>query len=253
MQLAGRVALVTGGAHRVGRGIALALARSGVQTAIHYGSSEMQARQTVQELAALGVAAFAMQADLADPAQIERLIRAVEEQFNRLDILVNSAASFTRQPFDAITAADWDHALAVNLRAPFLLSQQAAPLMRRSGRDAPGLIVNIADLSGVYSWQGYVQHGVSKAGLLHLTRITARELAPDIRANALVLGPVLPPPGMAEDDPRWSEIRQSVPLKRSAAPDEVGQAVAALAENDFITGAELAVDGGERLLGAANH
>ncbi len=105
----------------------------------------------------------------------------------------------------------------------------------------------------MYPWQGYVQHGVSKAGLLHLTAITARELAPSMRANALILGPILPPPGMDAGSEAWQRIEQSMPLNRSATVSEVGQAVVALAENDYITGAELRVDGGEGLRGAVNH
>lgn len=253
MELTGRVTLVTGAAHRVGKAIALALAREGAHQVIHYGSSAEAARRTCAEVEALGVEAFSFSADLAQPAAIDALFDAVDERFGRLDVLVNSAASFTRQPFDEITAESWDAALAVNARAPFLATQAAARLMRRTERGAPGLVVNIVDLAGVYPWQGYVQHGVSKAALRHLTAIAARELAPDVRVNALILGPILPPPGVDADSPQWREMERGVPLGRSADPDEVGQAVVALARNDFITGAELRVDGGEGLLGAINH
>jgi pteridine reductase len=253
MDLHNRVALVTGAAHRVGKAIALALAREGAHIVIHYGGSHDEAQRTQAEIAALGVETLVFSADLSDPAQIAALFEAVRGRFGRLDVLVNSASSFQKQPFDAVTAEDWDRVMAVNLRAPFLCSQQAARLMRASDRSAPALIANIIDLAGVYPWRSFVQHGVSKAGLLHLTRITARELAPEIRANALTLGPILPPPGMDEDSEHWRAVCGWLPLGRSARVEEVGQAVVALAGNDYITGAELHVDGGEHLLGVGNH
>lgn len=253
MDLHGKVALVTGSAHRVGKAIALALAREGAHQVIHYGNSANAARQTCEEIEALGVKAFSVSADLAQPAAIDALFDAIDERFGRLDVLANSAASFTRQPFDEVTPESWDAALAINTRAPFLATQAAARLMRRTERESPALVINIVDLAGVYPWRGYIQHGVSKAALRHLTTISARELAPDVRVNALILGPILPPPGVADDSPQWHKMEQSVPLERSAEPAEVGEAVVALARNDFITGAELRVDGGEGLLGPINH
>ncbi len=253
MDLRHKVALVTGSAHRVGRAAALALAREGAHIVIHYGQSDQAATQTAAEIAALGVETLTFSADLADPAQIAALFEAVQTRFGRLDVLVNSAASFQKQPFDAITPDDWDRVMAVNLRAPFLCSQHAAHLMRVSARQAPALIVNIGDLSGVYAWREFVQHGVSKAALRHLTHITARELAPDVRVNTLILGPVLPPPGMDPSSERWRHMTSNLPLGRSADPEEVGHAVVSLAHNDYITGAELFLDGGEHLLGPGSH
>ncbi len=254
MILQDKVALVTGSARRVGKAIALALAHEGVHQLIHYGgTSEGEARQTTEEVTALGVEVLSVRADLRDPTQIESLFAALQERFGRLDILVNSAASFQKQPFDAVTTEDWDRVMAVNLRAPFLCSQHAARLMRQSQRDQPALIVNIVDLAGVYPWQGYVQHGVSKAGLLHLTRISARELAPDVRVNAIAPGPILPPPGMDVSSPAWQEMGQGVPLQRPGHPEQIGQTVVFLAANDYITGALVNMDGGEHLLGPSGH
>ncbi len=252
MNLSGKVALVTGSARRVGKGIALALAGQGANIVVHYGGSREAAINTVTEIEALNVEAFAFSADLADHNKITELFAAVYERFGRLDILVNSAASFVKQPFDAITPDDWDHVMKVNLRAPFLCSQHAARMMRAAERDAPALIVNIADLSGVNPWPDFVQHGVSKAGLRHLSAILARELAPDIRVNTLTLGPILPSPHTDPDGPTWKRIVERLPMKRSGSVEEVGQAVVALAQNDFITGAEIHVDGGEHLVGQAN-
>jgi NAD(P)-dependent dehydrogenase (short-subunit alcohol dehydrogenase family) len=255
MDLRGSIALVTGGAHRVGKAIAVALAHEGANLVIHYGSSAGAAQQTAAEIAELGVEAILAQADLSDPAQIEALFETVRGRFGRLDVLVNSAASFQKRPFDDISLADWEQVMAVNLRAPFLCTQHAARLMRGIERPAgeSGLIVNIADLSGVYPWLGYAHHGVSKAGLIHLTKVTARELAPTIRVNAIVPGPILPPPGMAPDGEKWQRVSGIVPLERAGDPENIGQSVIFLARNDYITGAIIEVDGGEHLLGPANH
>lgn len=255
MELKGAVALVTGAGHRVGRAIALALAGAGADVVVHYGGSRAAAEATAAEIAGLGVAAEAWPADLADPAAIAGLFERVTDRFGRLDVLVNSAATFRKQSFGRVSAADWDAALAVNLRAPFLCTQHAAPLMRAAARPggAPRLVVNLADLSGVYPWKGYVQHGVSKAGLLHLTRIAARELAPDIRVNAVVPGAILPPPGVDPDGDLWQAMGGAAPLGRPGHPDRVGEAVVFLAANDYITGVALPVDGGEHLVGPINH
>jgi NAD(P)-dependent dehydrogenase (short-subunit alcohol dehydrogenase family) len=254
MNLESKVALVTGSARRVGKAIALALAREGASIVLHYGRSIEDAQQTQTELEELGVQVFPYSANLADPDQIVKMFESIRVYFGRLDVLVNSAASFTRQPFDEIELKDWVASLQVNLRAPFLCTQQAARLMRESEREAgeTALIVNIADLSGVYPWKDYVQHGISKAGLLHLTKITARELAPDIRVNAVIPGAVLPPPGVSADSEAWQRAWSGVPLGRPGDPAHVGQTVVFFARNDYVTGVAINVDGGEHLVGPGN-
>lgn len=249
MNLQGKVALVTGAARRLGKAIALALAEEGAHLVVHYGRSDAEAQQTVDELRQRGSHAVAIQADLADPDAIARLFEAVDRQLNRLDVLVNSASTFRACAFDAIDAAQWDEVLAVNLRAPFLCTQHAARLMRAvpRGEGETALVVNLADLSGVSVWTGYAHHAVSKAGLIHLTHVAARELAPVIRVNAVVAGPILPPMGMDPDGEPWRRITRRVPLGRAGRPDEIAQAVLFLAKNDYMTGAVLAVDGGEHL------
>ncbi|MGH7505815.1 MAG: SDR family NAD(P)-dependent oxidoreductase, partial [Longimicrobiales bacterium] len=193
LDLQGRVALVTGGAHRVGRALALALARAGCDVAIHYHRSADEAARTVRDIEALGVRAVALTADLADATAAAPLIEDAVAALGRLDVLVNSASLFERARVADIDAAAWDRVQAVNLRAPFLLSRAAAPHLAKSG----GCIVNMADLSALQPWPSYAHHAVSKAGLVHLTRVLARALGPDVRVNAIAPGTVLPP----EDDP----------------------------------------------------
>ncbi|MFQ5459975.1 MAG: SDR family oxidoreductase, partial [Anaerolineae bacterium] len=188
--------------------------------------------------------------DLGAPGSAAELIAAAGDLFGALDILVNSAASFQRRPFQDISAADWDHVMAVNLRAPFQLIQHAARLMgpRRADGEPPGAVVNIADLSGEKPWRGYVHHGVSKAALLHLTRGAALALGPDVRVNAVVPGAILPPPGLEATDDAWRRRGERLPVGRLGAASDVGRAVRFLVEEDFITGEVLHVDGGEGLL-----
>jgi NAD(P)-dependent dehydrogenase (short-subunit alcohol dehydrogenase family) len=229
----------------------MSLAGRGASIVLHYGSAIEAARGAQDQIEALGVEALPHRANLADPDDITRLFDAIHRRFSRLDVLVNSAASFQKQSFASISAADWDQVMAVNLRAPFLCSQHAARLMRLSAarRNAPGLIVNIGDLSGVHAWTGFAHHAASKAGLIHLTKVAARELAPEIRVNAVIPGPILPPPGVDVDDEAWQETGGRVPLGHPGAPEDIGQAVVYLAENDYLTGVLLPVDGGESLLG----
>ncbi len=255
MKLEGSVSLVTGASRRLGKQIAVAVARRGSAVAVHYRSSRDQAEATAAELRQLGVEAEPFAADLGRPAEIDRLFDEFDRRFGRLDLLVNSAASFERGAFEEIAADDWDAVLALNLRAPFLCLQRAAPLMRRLPRpgSSPASVVNVADLSGLLPWSRQAHHGASKAALIHLTRLAARDLAPDIRVNAVVPGAILPPPGMEATDAAWQETVNRLPLRRAGEPQEVGDAVAFLAANDFVTGATLVVDGGESLLGAGHH
>jgi NAD(P)-dependent dehydrogenase (short-subunit alcohol dehydrogenase family) len=254
MELKGRVALVTGAAHRLGKAVARALAQEGCHLLIHYRGSKDEASETVAELSTLGVEAVAEAADLSLPEEIGTLFSRLEDHFGELDILVNSAASFERGAYASVSAEDWDRVMALNLRAPFLCTRRAARLMSESRRrgDSPGLVINMVDLSGICAWPGYVQHGVSKAGLLHLTRIGARELAPGVRVNAILPGAVLPPPGMADLSPEWRRMGERLPVGRTGDPEQIGLTAVFLARNDFITGEEIIVDGGEHLLGAGH-
>jgi NAD(P)-dependent dehydrogenase (short-subunit alcohol dehydrogenase family) len=240
MHTPGRIALVTGGAHRVGRAFSLALAGAGCDVVVNYNTSRADAADTVAAIEDLGRRALAVQADVSRTEDIARMLSATEETFGRLDIVVNNASLFERAPVAAIGEEDWDRVLAVNLKAPFFVAQAAAPLLRREGG---GTIINIADLSGLQPWPSFAHHAVSKAGLLHLTRVLARALAPDIRVNSITPGTVLPPESTEGED--GSERRV---IERSGSTDDVARALLYLIESDFVTGENLIVDGGRLLL-----
>ena len=243
-ELSGRVALVTGSARRLGKEIALELARAGCDVLAHYGSTaKATVHETLAELRALGSQAQAAKADLVDGAEIDGLIGAAEEHFGRLDILINSAAIFQQRELMAITREEWERTLAVNLSAPFLLTQAAARIMRRN---AGGVIINIGDYGSLQPWPRYPHHGISKAALLMLTRTSALSLAPDIRVNAVIPGPVLRPDTMSEET--WARICAGAPLGHGGDSAAVARAVRYLASETAITGAVLPVDGGHNLV-----
>jgi NAD(P)-dependent dehydrogenase (short-subunit alcohol dehydrogenase family) len=242
MELNGKVALVTGSARRLGRSIAGALAQAGCAIVIHHHASSSEAADAVGECRAHGVEAAAFQADLGDSQQIDKLFADLESRFGQLDILVNNAAIFAGVPAMQITPEEWDRVMDLNLRAPFLCSQRAARLMKRAGT---GSIVNIADAAAFQAWPGYAHYCVSKAGLVAVTRVLARALAPEVRVNAVAPGPVLPP----EDSPpeERERLAELTALKRLGEPDDVVQAVLFLVRSNYITGETIAVDGGKLL------
>jgi NAD(P)-dependent dehydrogenase (short-subunit alcohol dehydrogenase family) len=249
LEIRNRVALVTGGAHRVGKSIALALADAGAHTVITYLHAADEAARTRREIEAFGVQGLALQLDQREPAQIAALLDAVRERLGRFDILVNSAAIMERKSIFDITPEDWDRTLDTNLRGPFFMAQAAARLMlekkSEGSREAAGCIVNIADLAALRPWPSYVAHSVSKAGLVALTRALAVALAPSIRVNAIAPGAVLKPSGWSDE--RWSRLLRSAPLGRSGTPEDVAQAVLYLTRSEFITGQLLVLDGGREL------
>lgn len=236
----GKTALITGGAHRVGRALALALADAGADVVVNYHASADAAAATVADIEARGRRAVAIQADVSSSTAVAGLVAGTEQAMGRLDILVNSASLFERTPLPQISEAEWDRVLGVNLKGPFLLSQTAAPLL---GRDGGGVIVNIVDLSALQPWPSFAHHAVSKAGLLHLTRVLARALAPTVRVNSIAPGTVLPPEGTAGEE--GSERRV---IHREGEPADVAAALLYLVRSDFVTGENLVVDGGRMLL-----
>ena len=243
--LHGRVALVTGGARRLGKAINLELARAGCDLLLHYGNTPAkQVAETLAEIRGFGVQAKALQANLVDITTCYSLLQAVEAQFGRLDYLVNNAANFQRRDLLAVTREDWDETLAINLSAPFFLTQAVAPLLRRGGG---GAIINIGDYGSLQPWPRYPHHGMSKAALLMLTRTSALSLAPQIRVNAILPGPILKPENMSEQN--WQDILASTPLGNGGSAAVVARALRFLLEEPTITGAALTVDGGHSLLG----
>lgn len=238
-----RVGLVTGGAVRIGRAISLGLAEAGYDLLVAYHASEKQAGTLQQSVSASGRRCEIVRTDLVDPRASETLVRAVQDAYGRLDLLVNSAATFDARPLLDIDAARWDAVMSLNLRAPHLVVRAAAGLLRR----ARGNVVNILDLSAFQPWTEYPHHAVSKAALAHLTRIQARVLAPHVRVNAVAPGSVLPPTEWSDE--RQRAVADAVPLGRRGSAADVVEAVLYLAGAPFVTGQTLVVDGG-RLLGA---
>ena len=234
------VVLVTGAAHRVGRAIAVHLAESGYDVAIHYRSSASDAASAVEACRAHGVRSDAFAASLEHPDAPDTLIRSVTDAFGRLDALVNSAASMAITPLETVTPAEWDDVFAVNLRAPFFLSLAAERAMTDGGA-----IVNLADHLAEDSMRRLGPHGLSKAGITVMTKHLAKQFAPRVRVNAVEPGAVLPPDDWA-DDARERFIRET-PLKRLGTPDDVAAAVLYLLRAPFVTGHVLVVDGGRRV------
>jgi pteridine reductase len=242
-ELAGRVALVTGAGVRVGRAIAEELARAGATVAVHYARSERGARATVRAIQARGGKARAFAADLAVVGTPARLVTEVVAWAGRLDILVCSAATFERRPFEQIDERAWRDMMALNLEAPFRLVQAAARhLCRRKG-----VVINILDVAAFQAWKGYAHYAASKAGLAMMTRVLALELAPKARVVAIAPGTVLFPAGYPAAERR--RVVAKIPLRRVGTPADIAQAARFLASASYITGAVLPVDGG-RMAGA---
>jgi NAD(P)-dependent dehydrogenase (short-subunit alcohol dehydrogenase family) len=231
------LALVTGAAHRLGKVFALTLARQGFDIVIHYHLSQEAALQTQAEVESVGRRAILSQADLTDPIQIQSLVSSLKA----LDVLVNSAAFMPGGKVDALTIENWDTSLDLNLRAPFLLSQECAKKMTEGG-----LIVNITDVGAQKAWSRYPSYTVSKAALESLTRILARAFAPKIRVNAIAPGFVLQSDIVPDEE--WQRLINRIPLKRPARTDEIASALEFLLKNEYITGQTIVVDGGYSLL-----
>lgn len=239
--LQGRVALVTGGARRVGKAIALALAGRGADVVVHYNSSQASADETSAELRALGVRAAAIQADLSDPIAAQQLPQQAFDALGALDIVVNSAAMMMRTPVGDVSLAQWDAMFNLNLRAPFFIAQAAAPMLRARN----GVIINIADLAAYETWPAYVPHGITKAGVVQMTRGLARALAPQVRVNAVAPGAVLLPDEWGTESAE--RLTLTTPLARLGSASDVAQAVVYLCEASYVTGEVIIVDGGRHI------
>lgn len=243
--LSGKSALVTGGARRIGRGIALALARAGADVAIAWRTSQDEAALTVNDLAELGVQAVAVECDVRSEASVRRAVRDTVSAFGRLDLVINNAAIFYSSPFDKITLADWDAIFETNARGPFLVAREALPHLRA----AHGRIVNLGSLGGFHAWPTHAHYCSSKAALHMLTQTMARALAPEVSVNCVAPGAIVAGKTSGEETERAARYAEKTPLKHNGTPEDVAEAVLFFATGpSFITGQILAVDGGLGLL-----
>ena len=240
VSLTGCVALVTGAAKRLGRAVALRLAEEGADVVIHYRSSAAEARSAVQEIEKLGRRAVPISADLTQVSEIKRLFDDAAKHFGRLDILINSAANFLPASIISTTEEIWNASLDSNLKAPFFCAQAATPLLRRT----KGAIINFSDGGGLFGWPGYIPHSISKAGVIMLTKVLAKALAPDVRVNAIAPGTITLPDDAPELEQEFIKL---APLRRTGHPSDITDAVLYLIHAKFITGQTLVVDGGRTL------
>jgi NAD(P)-dependent dehydrogenase (short-subunit alcohol dehydrogenase family) len=235
------LAVITGSARRLGKAIAVELARRGYAIGLHYHHSEQEARQFADELRAVGVVVELLHADLGDPAQIDALFQQIDALPFPLRVWVNSAAVMARGDLRTLAVEEWDAILALNLRAPWLCARGAAERMTEGG-----VIINLTD-SGVHkTWSSFPAYSVSKAALETLTRLLAKTLAPAVRVNAVAPGLILRAEDMPEAD--WQRLVARLPLQQAGSAEDVARAVGFLVESEHITGETISVDGGYQLV-----
>jgi len=241
----GKIVLITGGAKRVGAAICRRLHGAGASLVLHFRSSGGEARLLQAELNHLRADSVALiQADLLDLAKLPKLVEQTVQTYGRLDALVNNASSFFPTPVGDITAEAWEDLIGTNLRAPLFLAQAAAPALRK----AQGAIVNISDIHAERPLKNFVVYSIAKAGLAGLTRSLARELAPEVRVNAIAPGPILWPDDASFDELSRQRIISHTPLKREGTPEDIAKAVHfLLADAPYVTGETINVDGGRHV------
>ncbi len=244
MKLQGRTALITGAARRLGREIALTLARRGASIVIHYRDSRKEASTLQKEIEAVGSKAYLAQADFSGKSTlaptIKNFLKTVYKQVPRIDVLVNNAAIFYPTPFGKINEKDWDNFLTVNLKAPFFLSQEIG---KRMLKQKSGKIINLVDWTGIRPQTQYLPYCVSKAGLIAVTKGLAKILAPHVHVIGIAPGPILPPEGMGRA--AKNKVMKKTPLKRFGSPKDIANTVRFVVEDtDFISGAIIPVEGG---------
>jgi len=243
MELAGRVAIVTGGAVRLGRVQAIALAEHGAHVVVHYNASSGPAEEVVRHIRELGSEAIAVQADLRDAGAAPGIVNRAVAAFGQADILVNSAAIFEPGYWDDTTENNWDRHFDINLKSPFFLTQA---FTRQVGRERRAHVINIADWRAIQPGTDHFAYTLSKAGLVAMTKSLALALAPNIQVNAIAPGLILPPPGRG---PEYLErAAPSIPAQRTGSAAEIVKALLFLLDSDFVTGELLYVTGGEHLL-----
>jgi len=235
--LAGKTVLVTGGAKRIGREIALTFARAGADVAITFGNSQTEAEQTVRDLAALDVEAMAVRCEIRDPDDVKQTVGAVVEEFGRLDILVNNAGTFGSVALEHIAVEAWDRMFETNTRGPFLMAQAAYPHLKA----AAGRIINIGSLGGIHPWATHAHYCTSKAALHMLSQTMAKAWAPEISVNCVAPGMIV----QGEVGAGYEEFARKTPMKRNGTAEDVAVAPLFFATGPhFMTGQLMAVDGG---------
>ena len=241
----GKIVLITGGARRVGAAICRRLHAAGASLMLHYRESAGEARLLQSELNHTRADSVALiQADLLDLMKLPAIVEQTLSTYGRLDALVNNASSFFQTPVGDISAAAWEDLIGTNLRAPLFLAQAAAPALRK----AQGAIVNITDIHAERPLKNYVVYSAAKAGLAGLTRSLARELAPEVRVNAVAPGPILWPEDDQFDELSRQRIVSQTPLKREGTPEDIARAVHFLLfDAPYVTGETIAVDGGRHM------
>jgi len=241
----GKVVLVTGGAKRVGAAICRRLHAAGANIMLHYRASAGEARLLQAELNHQRKESVALiQADLLDLGKLPSLIDQTVQIFGRLDALVNNAATFYQTPVGEISNEDWESLIGADLRAPLFIAQAAAPALKKT----QGAIVNITDIHAERPLKNYVLYSVAKAGLVGLTRSLARELAPEVRVNAVAPGPILWPDDETFDELSRQRIISHTPLRREGTPEDIAKAVYfLLVEATYVTGETINVDGGRHI------
>jgi NAD(P)-dependent dehydrogenase (short-subunit alcohol dehydrogenase family) len=236
--LHGKSALVTGGARRIGREIALALARAGADAVITYRTSSTEAAQTARDIESMGCRALVVECDVRSEASVRGTIAATIERFGRLDVVVNNAAVFESIPLERISVAEWDAVFETNARGPFLVAREALPALR----EVHGRIVNIGSLGGIHAWAGHGHYCASKAALHMLTQAMAKAFAPEVSVNCVAPGWIELGGGSANETARFAA---RTPMKRNGTAEDVARAVLFFATGpSFVTGQILAVDGG---------
>jgi NAD(P)-dependent dehydrogenase (short-subunit alcohol dehydrogenase family) len=242
MDIEHSVVLITGAATRVGRHLGRYLASQGASIAFSYYSDDEPWQEAKTEFEAKGQPSFAAKLEVRDSKQVHQLVDGASKALGRIDVLINSASVWLQSPFLEIPEADWDLAMDVNVKGPYLCSQAVAKLMLAQGA---GVIINITDLSAFQVWKNYAHHAASKAALVSLTRAMALELAPAIRVNAIAPGTVLLPEGATEAKREWAVSKSA--LGRIGTPEDVARLAAFIIENEFVTGSVYFVDGGRSL------
>lgn len=240
MELKNRVALITGGARRVGKEISTTLAAKGVRVAIHYHSSEDESNSVVTSLRDAGHDVTAIPGDFLKLSDVERVVEKTFSHYGRIDFLINNAALYYPTPVGSTREDEWDSLIAINLKAPYFCAQAVSKHFRRAGS---GKIINIADVSAFSPWPDFITYCVSKAGLISMTKGLAKALAPDIQVNAIASGTVLM--GEEAGAAETKAIAAATLLKRIGSPADIANTVSFLLESgDYITGAVIPVDGG---------